>query len=239
MNFFYTNLQQRSPQHEGRRQEGRHSAALSEHSYFSTAMLEHMGYPYELPPLPYTLDALVPFISETTLGTHYNKHHQTYIDALNKAIDDTEFEVMPLKALICATAGKPSQTALFNNASQAWNHAFYWDSLTPGGGEPPPALKRMIEASFGSVTACKQALIEAAVTQFGSGWVWLVQHDKKLGVMKAPGAESPLTRGMTPLLVVDVWEHAYYLDYQNRRKDHVAGVINKLLNWDFAASNLA
>lgn len=233
MNFLHEPLQ-RPPL-----QEGGHPASLSDRAGVSTAMLEHMGFPYELPALPYALDALSPFISETTLRFHYGKHHQAYIDALNKAIDDTEFQAMPLKALIRATAGKPDQAALFNNAAQTWNHAFYWDSLSPEGGEPPPALKRMIEASFGSVEACKQALTEAAVTQFGSGWAWLVLDGKTISVMKTGGADNPLTRGVTPLLAVDVWEHAYYLDYQNRRKDHVAGVIEKLLNWNFAASNLA
>ncbi|MDO9007158.1 MAG: superoxide dismutase [Thiobacillus sp.] len=203
-------------------------------------MLENMAFPYDLPALPYPQDALSPYISETTLRFHYGKHHQTYIDALNRAIDDTEFQAMPLKALIRATAGKAEQTALFNNAAQTWNHAFYWDSLAPaGGGEPPPALKRMIEASFGSVEACKQALSEAAMTQFGSGWAWLVLDGKKISVMKTNGADNPLTCDKTPLLAIDVWEHAYYLDYHNRRKDHVVSVIDKLLNWNFAASNLA
>lgn len=234
MNFLHEPLQPPSLQ------EGGHAATLSDRTDFSTTMLEHLGFPYELPALPYALDALSPFISETTLRFHYGKHHQAYIDALNKAIDDTEFQAMPLKALIRATAGKPDQAALFNNAAQTWNHAFYWDSLSPeGGGEPPPALKRMIEASFGSVEACKQALTEAAVTQFGSGWAWLVLDGKTIRVMKTGGADNPLTRDVTPLLAVDVWEHAYYLDYQNRRKDHVAGVIEKRLNWNFAASNLA
>lgn len=234
MNFLHEPLQLPSLQ------EGGHSASASDHAGVSTAMLEHLSFPYELPALPYALDALSPFISETTLRFHYGKHHQAYIDALNKAIDDTEFQAMPLKALIRATAGKPDQAALFNNAAQTWNHAFYWDSLTPeGGGEPPRALKRMIEASFGSVEACKQALTEAAVTQFGSGWAWLVLDGKTIRVMKTGEADNPLTRGVTPLLAVDVWEHAYYLDYQNRRKDYVAGVIEKRLNWNFAASNLA
>jgi len=234
MNFLHAQLQP-SPL-----QEGGHSAGSSDHAGVSTAMLEHMGFPYELPALPYALDALSPFISETTLRFHYGKHHKTYIDALNKAIDDTEFEAMPLRALIQATAGKPGQATLFNNAAQAWNHAFYWDSLAPGGaGEPPPMLKQMIDASFGSVEACKQALTEAASTHFGSGWAWLVLDGKKVSVVKTGDADNPLTRGMTPLLAIDVWEHAYYLDYQNRRKDHATGVIEHLINWNFAASNLA
>ena len=147
---------------------------------------------------------------------------------------------MPLKALIRATAGKPEQAAIFNNAAQAWNHAFYWDSLTPpGGGDPPPGLKQLIEAAFGSVAACKQALAEAALAQFGTGWAWLVLDGKKISVMKTDDADNPLTQGLTPLLAIDVWEHAYYLDYQNRRKDYVVGVVEKLLNWNFAAANLA
>lgn len=234
MNFLHAQLQP-SPLQDGER-----SANSSDHAGISTAMLEHMGFPYELPALPYPLDALSPFISETTLRFHYGKHHKTYIDALNKAIDDTEFEAMPLRALIQATAGKPEQATLFNNAAQAWKHAFYWDSLAPGGaGEPPPMLKRMIDASFGSVEACKQALTEAASTHFGSGWAWLVLDGRKISVVKTRDADNPLTRGMTPLLAIDVWEHAYYLDYQNRRKDHATGVIEHLINWNFAASNLA
>jgi Fe-Mn family superoxide dismutase len=232
MNSLHTQLQPQ-PEHE----EG---AASADHASLSSTMLENMVFPYTLPALPYPLDALSPFISENTLRFHHGKHHQAYIDALNKAIDDTEFEAMPLKAMICAAAGKPQHAEIFNNAAQAWNHAFYWDSLTPqGGGEPAPVLRQMIEASFGSVEACKQALTEAALTQFGSGWAWLVLDGKKIGVMKTGDADNPLTRGMTPLLAIDVWEHAYYLDYQNRRKDHVAGVIEKLINWDFAAGNLA
>jgi superoxide dismutase, Fe-Mn family len=205
----------------------------------STTMLENMRFPYELPALPYARNALSPVISESTLRFHHGKHHQTYIDALNKAIDDTEFQAMPLKAMILAAA-EGGKTEIFNNAAQAWTHAFYWDSLAPmGDGEPPPVLKQMIEASFGSIEACRQALVQAAVTQFGTGWAWLVLADKKISVMKTGGADNPLTSGMTPLLAIDVWEHAYYLDYQNRRKDHVTAVVEKCLNWNFAARNLA
>lgn len=214
--------------------------SAAEHQGISTAMLESMAYPYDLPALPYSMDALSPCISERTLRCHHGEHHKIYIEALNNAIGDTEYEAMPLKALILATAGKPGQSVIFNNAAQAWNHAFYWDSLTPeGGGEPPPVLKHMIEVSFGSVDACRNALTKAATTQFGSGWAWLAQDGKKIVVLKADNADNPLTRGMTPLLAIDVWEHAYYIDYQNRRKDHVDGVINDLLNWEFAASNLS
>ena len=221
-------------------QMGFQSAAPAESAGTCTFILENMRFPYVLPPLPYALNALSPFISEKTLRFHHGKHHQTYIESLNKAIDDTEFQAMPIKALILATAGKAGKTDLFNNAAQAWNHAFYWDSLSPhGGGEPPPALKQVIEASFGTVEACKRALAEAALTQFGSGWTWLVLDGEKIAVTKTANADTPLTTGMKPLLAVDVWEHEYYLDYQNRRKDYVAGVIDTLLDWNFAAANLA
>lgn len=215
-------------------------AALVDADGISTSMLENMRFPYELPILPYAMDALSPFISETTLRFHHGRHHQTYIDLLNKAIDDTEFQAMPIKALILATAGKADRADIFNNAAQAWNHAFYWDSLSPqGGGEPPPVLKQMIEASFGTVHACKQALAQAALTQFGAGWAWLVLDDGKIAVTKTANADTPLTAGMKPLLAIDVWEHAYYLDYQNRCKDHVAAVIDHLIDWNFAVANLA
>lgn len=216
------------------------SAAAAESANTCTFALENMRFPYVLPPLPYALDALSPFISEETLRFHHGKHHQTYLDSLNKAIDDTEFQPMPIKALIRATAGKAGKSDLFNNAAQAWNHAFYWDSLNPqGGGDPPPALKRMIEGSFGTVDACKQALTQAAMAQFGTGWAWLVLEGDRLAVTKTANADTPIATGQKPLLAVDVWEHAYYLDFQNRRKDHVAGVIDKLLDWNFAAANLA
>ncbi|MHB1075359.1 superoxide dismutase [Thiobacillus sp.] len=215
------------------------SSTLATSGGISTAMLENMSFPYELPALPYAMDALSPVISENTLRFHHGKHHQTYIDALNKAIDDTEFQAMPIKAMILA-AGAGEKTEIFNNVAQAWNHAFYWDSLCEkGGGDPPPILKQMIDASFGSVEACRRELVHAAVTQFGTGWAWLVLDGKKISVMKTEDADTPLTFGMRPLLAIDVWEHAYYLDYQNRRKDHVAGVVDKLINWKFAAGNLA
>lgn len=217
----------------------REDAPAPEHQGVSTAMLEGMAYPYDLPALPYSMDALSPCISERTLRCHHGAHHKAYIEALNKALGDTEYETMPLKALILATAGKSGQFAIFKNAAQAWNHAFYWDSLIPdGGGEPPPVLKMMIEDSFGSVDACRHALAQAANSQFGSGWAWLAQEGKKIVVLKTGNAGNPLTLGMTPLLSIDVWEHAYYIDYQNRRKDYVGGVIDELLNWHFAASNL-
>lgn len=194
---------------------------------------------HEQPPLPYNQNALEPVISSNTLSFHYGKHHKTYFDTMNKLIAGTEFADMPLDKIIAATAGKPDQMAIFNNAGQAWNHNCYWLSLKPGGGgEPPAALKQKIEAAFGSVDACRKELANAAVTQFGSGYAWLALDGDALKVIKTANADNPMTKGMKPLLSIDVWEHAYYLDYQNRRADHVNAVIEKLINWQFAADNL-
>jgi Fe-Mn family superoxide dismutase len=196
-------------------------------------------YPNTLQPLPYGENDLDPVISARTLSFHYGKHHKTYIDNLNKMIVDTEFAGKSLEEIIVATAGKADRTAIFNNAAQTWNHAFYWHSLTPGGGgEPPSGLKRRIEESFGSVDACKKEMANAAVTQFGSGWAWLVLDGEKLKAVKTANADVPLTMGMRPLLTIDVWEHAYYLDYQNRRGDYVNAVLDKMINWRFAEQNL-
>ena len=193
-----------------------------------------------LPPLPYGESALDPVISARTIGVHYGKHHKGYVDNLNKLIANTEFADLPLDKIVAATAGKADKVAIFNNAAQTWNHSFYWNSLrADGGGEPPAALKQAIEASFGSMDALRKELATAAMTQFGSGWAWLVAEGGKLKVVKTANADTPLTQGLKPLLTIDVWEHAYYLDYQNRRADYVSAVIDKLLNWGFAADNLA
>jgi Fe-Mn family superoxide dismutase len=193
----------------------------------------------ELPPLPYADNALDPVISSRTIGFHYGKHHKAYVDNLNKLIAGTELEGQSLEAIVKATAGKADKAGIFNNAAQVWNHTFYWHSLRPnGGGEPPAALKQKIEASFGGVDKLKQELLTAATTQFGSGWAWLVKDGDALKVVKTPNAEVPLTAGQTPLLTIDVWEHAYYLDYQNLRADYVNALLAKLINWEFAAANL-
>jgi superoxide dismutase, Fe-Mn family len=198
----------------------------------------HAASPFVLPQLPFAENALEPVISARTISFHYGKHHKTYVDNLNKLIAGTEFSDMPLEKIIAATAGKPDKVGIFNNAAQVWNHTFYWQSLRPnGGGEPPAGLKQKIEASFGSADACRKELANAAVTQFGSGWAWLVKDGDKLKVVKTGNADTPLTSTMKPLLTIDVWEHAYYLDYQNRRADYVNAVITKLLNWEFAAEN--
>jgi len=192
-----------------------------------------------LPPLPFDQGALAPVISANTLNYHYGKHHKTYVETLNKLIVGTEFADMPLEKIIDAASRQPEYSTIFNNAAQAWNHAFYWNSLRPkGGGEPPAALKRSMEESFGGVDQCKKELSKAAVAQFGSGWAWLVQDGDKLKIMKTPDAHTPLIDGLRPLLTIDVWEHAYYLDYQNRRVDYVNALIEKLANWGFAADNL-
>ncbi|MCX7183697.1 MAG: superoxide dismutase [Nitrosospira sp.] len=198
-----------------------------------------MSNAHVLPPLPFADNALDPVISANTLSFHYGKHHKAYVDNLNKLVAGTEFADLPLEQVITATAGRADKAGIFNNAAQIWNHTFYWNSLAPkGGGEPPAALKQKIEASFGTLDACKQELATAATTQFGSGWAWLALDGDKLKVVKTANANVPLTEGMKPLLVIDVWEHAYYLDYQNRRADYVNAVLDKLVNWGFAANNL-
>ncbi len=198
-----------------------------------------MSNAHVLPPLPFADNALDPVISANTLSFHYGKHHKAYVDNLNKLVAGTEFADLSLEQVITATVGLADKAGVFNNAAQIWNHTFYWNSLTPkGGGEPPAALKQKIEASFGTVEACKQELATAATTQFGSGWAWLALDGDKLKVVKTANANVPLTEGMKPLLVIDVWEHAYYLDYQNRRADYVSAVLDRLTNWGFAENNL-
>jgi Fe-Mn family superoxide dismutase len=195
--------------------------------------------PHLLPSLPYADNALEPVISARTIGFHYGKHHKGYVDTLNTLVAGTEFTDLPLEKIIVETTGKADKTAIFNNASQIWNHTFYWRSLRPkGGGEPPAVLRVQIEATFGTVDACKKELATAALTQFGSGWAWLVLDGGRLKVVKTGNASGPMAAGITPLVTLDVWEHAYYLDYQNRRADYVNAVLDNLINWDFAAQNL-
>ena len=192
-----------------------------------------------LPSLPYKDDTLDPVISARTISFHYGKHHKGYVDNLNKLVAGTKFANLPLEKIIAETTGKADKTAIFNNAAQAWNHAFYWRSLRPkGGGEPSAVLKQKIEASFGSLDACKKELATMAMAQFGSGWAWLVLDGDKIKMVKTGNADTPMTTGIKPLLTIDVWEHAYYLDYQNQRAVYVDAVLDKLINWDFAAENL-
>jgi Fe-Mn family superoxide dismutase len=195
--------------------------------------------PLNLAPLPYAVNALEPVISAKTLSFHHGKHQQAYVDNANKMIVGTELADQRLDQIVTATVGNAERASIFNNAAQAWNHSFYWHCLKPkGGGEPPAALKRKMETAFGSVDACKKELANQAVAQFGSGWAWLVLEGSNLKVVKTANADTPFTQGLTPLLAIDVWEHAYYLDYQNKRAEHVNAVIDKLMNWEFAAANL-
>jgi Fe-Mn family superoxide dismutase len=193
-----------------------------------------------LPRLPYADNALDPVISANTIGFHYGRHHQAYVDNLNRLITGTAMADASLEEVVKATAGRPEMAAIFNNAAQVWNHTFYWNSLRPkGGGRPGGSLARMIDSGFGSYDELRKQLVAAALGQFGSGWAWLAVQGDTLKVVKTPNAETPLTVGMMPLLTIDVWEHAYYLDYQYRRADYVNGVLDKLVNWSFAEENLA
>lgn len=199
-----------------------------------------MSHHIELPALPYAQDALAPVVSAQTLSFHYGKHHKAYVDNLNKLVAGTDLAEAALEKVIAAVAGKPDKAGVFNNAAQVWNHTFFWNSMKPnGGGAPAGAVAKAIDASFGSAENFRKEFANVAMTQFGSGWAWLVADKGALRVMKTANADTPLTMGVTPILTIDVWEHAYYLDYQNRRADFVAAVMDRLLNWDFANANLA
>jgi Fe-Mn family superoxide dismutase len=195
---------------------------------------------FKLPPLPYAENALEPYISTKTIGFHYGKHHQAYIDNINKLVQNTEFVKLSLEDIIKMSAGDSSKVSIFNNAAQAWNHTFYWKSMKAnGGGSPGKKLADKIAASFASFDNFKKEFMEAAATLFGSGWVWLVVEGDSLKIAKTANADNPLTKAQIPLLTIDVWEHAYYLDYQNRRKDYIAAFVDHLINWDFAQENFA
>ncbi len=192
-----------------------------------------------LPELPYARNALEPILSEQTLDFHYGKHHNAYVTNLNKLIADTELEPLSLEEIIKKTAGDASRVGIFNNAAQIWNHSFYWNSMKPsGGGKPSGELAKQIDIDFGSYTAFVEKFKSAAATQFGSGWAWLVEDKGKLDVMKTSNADLPMIHGKKALLTIDVWEHAYYLSFQNRRPDYILSFIEKLVNWEFAASHL-
>ncbi|WP_375203725.1 superoxide dismutase [Hyphococcus sp.] len=193
----------------------------------------------ELPDLPYEKSALAPHISKETLEFHHDKHHAAYVDKTNAAIKGTPLDDASIEEIVKAAAEKGDQ-GLFNNAAQTWNHTFYWNSMSPnGGGAPSGQLAELIDAAFGDYEGFKKAFADAGATQFGSGWAWLVAKDGKLEVRKTLNAETPLTEaGVTPLLTMDVWEHAYYLDYQNKRPDYISTFLDKLVNWDFASDNL-
>lgn len=194
---------------------------------------------FTLPELSFARNALEPHLSVSTMDFHYGKHHQGYVDNLNKLIVGTNMASMPIEEIIRTTAGNPDKANIFNNAAQVWNHTFFWKSIKPmGGGAPTNRLAELITVSFGSFDSFKTAFSDSAMAQFGSGWVWLVQVGTTLKIVKTSNADTPLAHGQTPLLACDVWEHAYYLDYQNRRKDFVVAFLNHLANWEFAASQL-
>ena len=195
---------------------------------------------HKLPDLPYALDALTPHISQETLELHHGKHHQTYITNLNKLLEGSDLSSCTLEEVIHKTAKKVEHIGIFNNAAQVWNHTFYWNCLSPnGGGKPTGTLKEMIDSAFGSYENFKTEFKTACLTQFGSGWAWLVQDGNSVKIVKTPNADTPLTDGVKPLLTCDVWEHAYYVDFRNRRPDYVDTFLNHLVNWDFAASQLS
>jgi Fe-Mn family superoxide dismutase len=195
---------------------------------------------FALSALPYAQEALEPYVSARTMSFHYSKHHRAYVDNLNKLVADAPWAAgMPLEKVVLESAGKTDKTAIFNNAAQAWNHAFFWKSMKPGGGGLPAGrLMELIGKSFGGFDEFKKAFLAAAVAQFGSGWVWLVQEDGALKIVKTSNADTPMAHKQTALVTCDVWEHAYYLDYQNRRADFVQAFLDHLANWEFAASQM-
>ncbi len=212
-------------------------AATEMHGLYG-ASIAQAGSEITLPPLPYKQDALEPYISGRTIEFHYGKHHKAYVDNTNQLAGAAGIGNLPLEEIIKKTAGSSEQTAIFNNAAQTWNHDLYWKSMSPGGHKPDERLTKMIDASFGGYDNFNKEFLNAAVTQFGSGWVWLVMDQGKLKVTKTSNADNPLVHGQVPLFTLDVWEHAYYLDYQNRRADYVKAVLDHLLNWEFVAANL-
>ena len=205
----------------------------------STAKKSEGFMPFTLPELPYAQNALEPYITANTLSFHHGKHHNAYVTNLNNLLAGSPLEGKSLEEVINASAGDAAKAGIFNNAAQVWNHTFYWHSMKPnGGGEPTGDLLAKINADFGSFDKFKEEFKAAGATQFGSGWAWLVLENGKLKVTKTPNADLPMAHNQTALLTADVWEHAYYLDYQNRRPDYLATFLDKLVNWDFAAENL-
>jgi Fe-Mn family superoxide dismutase len=194
--------------------------------------------PFTLPKLPYPENALEPYISSRTISFHYGKHHQGYVNNTNRLVGGTDMAGMSLEEVVKKAAALKNQ-ALFNNAAQAWNHAFYWPGMKPqGGGKPRGKLMESLAGAFGSFEGFRKAFAEAATGQFGSGWAWLILDGTSFKVVSTSNADTPLAHGQKPLLTIDVWEHAYYLDYQNRRGDYVAAFLDHLVNWDFVSQNL-
>jgi superoxide dismutase, Fe-Mn family len=200
---------------------------------------EKLAQPFKLPALPWAEDSLEPVISRRTVGLHHGKHHAAYVEKLNELVAGTELERAPLHEVVKRTAGDGEREQIFNNAGQALNHAFYWECLKPQAPKPPETLRRLLDRDLGGYDAFVKDFVKAATGQFGSGWAWLVLAGDRLEIRTTSNADTPVVHGATPLLTVDVWEHAYYLDYQNEREKHVRAVVEKLLNWEFAAENLA
>lgn len=196
---------------------------------------------FELPRLPYDADALSPFMSKETVALHYGKHHQTYVANLNALLKETDLKCDSLECVITETAGNPDQSAVFNNAAQVWNHSFFWKCLTPigGGALPDGAFKNAVLRAFDDEENFKEKLKEAAISQFGSGWAWVVAGKSGIEILKTANADTPVAHGIKPLFTIDVWEHAYYPDYHNRRGDYVQTLIDRLANWHFAAAAYA
>jgi Fe-Mn family superoxide dismutase len=199
--------------------------------------MENATGPFQLPPLPWADNALEPVMSARTLSFHHGKHHAAYVKKLNELVAGTRYESMPLEKIIAEAAGREQK--LFNQAAQAWNHTFFWNCLAPnGGGKPAGEIAQRIDADLGGYAKFREDFVKAAVECFGSGWAWLCERDGKLQIVALPNAGTPIADGGTAILTVDVWEHAYYLDYQNERPRFVAAVVDKLLNWNFAAQQL-
>jgi len=204
----------------------------------SAAVPAYLGAsPQTQPPLPFAENALEPVISARTIGLHYGKHHRAYFENLSKLVPGTPFAGQTLETIIVKTYGDTQHEDIFNNAGQAWNHNFYWKSMSPTPTQPSEKLQAAILRDFGSLDNLHEQLVKVSASQFGSGWGWLVSQHGKLSVMKTSNANVPFTAGKAPLLTIDVWEHAYYLDYQNRRPDYLKGLTAKLINWDFASAN--
>jgi superoxide dismutase, Fe-Mn family len=192
-----------------------------------------------LPPLPYAEDALEPYYSAKTISFHYGKHHKTYVDNINKMVAGTDLENKNLGEIIMASVDDPAKAGIFNNSAQVWNHTFFWNGMkVGGGGRPAGEIAALLDSSFGGYDKFAELFKTTAVGRFGSGWAWLVMDGKALKVTSTLNADTPFARGQKPLLTIDVWEHAYYLDYQNRRADYVQTFLDHLLNWDFVAQNL-
>ena len=199
------------------------------------------SYPFILPELPYGKGDFVPHFSAETFDYHHGKHHQAYVTNLNNLLaNDPGLQKMTLEDIIISSSSNSSQTAIFNNAAQIWNHSFFWHSIKPkGGGKPTGKILEQINKDFGSYENFVNEFKQAATTQFGSGWAWLVLNNGKLQILKTANAETPITKSIKPLIACDVWEHAYYIDYRNKRPDYVSIFIEHMINWDFAEARLA